>query len=68
MNNFQLKFFVFGVNRFFRGTGITFRRSGGFFLPNQVYELKTNKFGREFCLVVLFSQPDPHYRYQKKIV
>ena len=25
-----------------------------------------NQFGREFCLAVLHSQPDPDYQYQKK--
>ena len=27
-----------------------------------------NQFGRDFCLAVLYSQPDPDYQCQKKFL
>ena len=34
-----------------------------FFLHIQLYELKPNQFGREYCFVIFYAQLDPHYQY-----
>ena len=39
-----------------------------FFFRNQLFEIKPNQFGRAYCLVVFYAQPDPHYQHQKKTV